>query len=145
MNENYIIHRELFRTICTKVIGEGSSRETYSSFVLPGHVVKVEDRAASFQNVIEWTVWQNVKTMPSVAKWFAPCDWISPGGSILLMRKTTPVPDGSFPTKLPEFLTDFKPSNYGMYQGNFVCHDYGLLSVGTNFLSRRLVPVTWSD
>lgn len=116
---------ELFKTICNKQIGSGMSRKVYDSKVMPDHVIKIEEEGRHFQNNLEWTVWQRIEWGDTqISKWFAPCDWISPCGTILIQKKTTPAI--KYPKQVPVFLCDFKKSNYGMYNNKFVCHDYGL-------------------
>lgn len=91
----------------------------------PDLVAKVETGSGSFQNVQEWEFWQAWCETKDVRRWLAPCADISPCGTILLQERTTPIPPGKFPDKMPDFLTDMKRSNYGLLKGKVVCHDYG--------------------
>lgn len=136
MSDNAVIHSEAFHMLKGEKIGAGMSRVVWSSPIWPDCVIKIEDSVAHFQNVIEWQTWQEVKDTP-YAKWFAPCRWISHSGSILIMEKTKPAPDKSYPDRMPKFLCDFKKTNYGMLGNRLVCHDYGLL------LMRGLTPAMW--
>jgi hypothetical protein len=144
MSTNPSIHREAFNLLCDEVIYHGMSREVWSSALFPDCVVKVEDRAAFFQNVIEWETWQRVKDT-WLARWFAPCRWISPNGSILVMERTRPAADRDYPAKMPVFLNDFKRRNYGMVGKNLVCHDYGISSLMDWGMSKRMVKANWTD
>lgn len=142
MSDNASIHRDAFWMLVDRKLGDGMSRSVWSSEVLPGCVIKVEDRASFFQNVVEWETWQRVKGTPW-EKWFAPCEWISANGSVLVMARTTPAP--KYPPRMPVFLTDFKRANYGMHKGRFVCHDYGTHLLFENGMSKRLKKADWRD
>ena len=134
------IKREAFWMLCDKKIGFGMSREVYSSLLFPDWVIKVEDESGKFQNVSEANTWQRVKDTP-FAKWFAPVVAISPCGGILIQKRTTAALN--YPKKLPLFLGDHKTSNYGMYEGKFVCHDYGYDWFIKHGLTNRTREVLW--
>jgi hypothetical protein len=142
MSENAFIHKELFRTICDEKIGAGMSREVWSSKVLPNSVIKVENSSGKFQNVMEWEVWNWVRGT-ECEKWFAPCEWISPCGGVLIMAKTRPAQ--KYPDKLPVYLTDTKKANYGMHGKRFVCHDYGVNTLLTFGMVKRMRNVRWRE
>ncbi|WP_342049880.1 MULTISPECIES: hypothetical protein [unclassified Cupriavidus] len=154
MSENAFVQRDAFHMLCDQVIGRGISRVVYSSKVLPDCVVKVEDGAGSFQNVIEWETWQRVSDTP-FSRWFAACRWISPSGSVLVMERTRPATPSEFPEKMPVFLTDFKRTNYGVSMmadpktgqpaETFVCHDYGTSLLFEHGMSKRLRKAEWWD
>lgn len=144
MSDNPTIHRDAFNLLCDERIGSGMSRVVFSSLVLADCVIKVEEAAASFQNVMEWQAWQQVKDT-EFAGWFAPCEWISPNGAVLVMKRTEPVASWSYPKRMPAFFTDFKRRNYGWLGGRLVCHDYGtalLMQVG---LTKRMRRADWVD
>ena len=115
------------------LIGDGSQREVYEWLPDDSLVAKIEVRAMCnlsksgakqrFQNAVEWETWDAAKGT-RVAKWLAPCVWISQNGTVLLMKKTTPL-DAPPKARMPGFLSDFKMDNYGMFDGRVVCHDYG--------------------
>lgn len=144
-------HREMASLLCHELIGEGMSRKVFSSLLLPDCVIKVEERSRFFQNVVEWETWQRVLNTEH-SRWFAKCKWISPNGQILIMERTRPAAPYEVPDKLPVYLADFKPSNFGMsmvprYKVNpkkqnwFVCHDYGtnlLFERGMSKLTRKI-------
>jgi hypothetical protein len=142
MSESVHAHREAFNLLCDQLIGTGIGRQVFSSAVFTGSVIKVESSAGSFQNIIEWETWQRVKET-KFAKWFAPCEHISPCGSLLIMAKTAPALE--YPEQMPAFLTDFKRANYGMLNGNLVCHDYGTNLLFENGMTKRLKKVEWWD
>lgn len=142
MSDNAAMHRELFWTLCDDRIGTGMSREVWSSKVLPNSVIKVESASGKFQNIMEWEIWNWVKGT-EYDKWFAPCEWISPNGSVLIMAKTASA--AKYPNKLPVFLTDTKKSNYGMLGNRFVCHDYGVTTLLTFGMSKRERKVRWDE
>lgn len=144
MTDDSYIHQEGFRVLCHEVIGRGMSREVYDSKVLPGFVVKTEQTAGCFQNIIEWETWQRVKDTP-MRIWFAPCEWISPTGAVLVMRRTERPTLKQFPKKLPVCFTDTKRTNYGLYEGRVVCHDYGTSLIFEHGMSKRMRNVNWWD
>ncbi len=157
MIENPYVFRDAFNMFCDDVIGRGMSRVVYSSKLLPGYVIKVEDGAGRFQNVIEWETWQRVKDTP-LSRWFAACHWISPNGSVLVMERTRPPAPTEFPAHMPAFLTDFKRTNYGMAKNQserphevfnaaeiFVCHDYGTHLMFEHGMTKRMQKADWWD
>lgn len=144
MSDNSTVHREAFWLLAGQQLGVGMSRKVYVCDLDREWVLKVEDDAGRFQNVMEWETWQAVKGT-QFEKWFAPCHHISPSGSVLVMARTTPAVPAKYPKRMPVFLSDFKRSNYGLYKGRIVCHDYG-----TNLLmdwgkTTRLRAAHWSD
>lgn len=144
MSDSPVVHREAFWLLCDNVIGNGMSRQVYDSSVFKDSVVKIENRAAFFQNVVEWETWNRVKDT-DFAKWFAPCEWISPSGTILVMKKTFQMLPDNYPDKMPAFFTDFKYANYGWYNGHIVCHDYGTSLIFENGMTKRLKKADWWD
>lgn len=140
MSDNTTVHREAFWMLCDKLIGGGMSRQVFDSRVLLDSVIKVEEAAGCFQNVAEWQVWQHVQGT-AFEKWFAPCEHISPSGTVLVMAKTAPA--HSFPDKMPAFLTDLKHGNFGMYEGRLVCHDYGMHLLFENGMTSRMRKAHW--
>jgi hypothetical protein len=142
MSTNGSVHKEAFWLLCDDRLGGGMSREVYSSKLMPDSVIKIEDVSCHFQNVIEWETWQMVRNTPA-EKWFAPCEFISPCGVILVMAKT--IQSNKYPEKMPVFLSDFKKGNYGLYRGNLVCHDYGTnLSMHHGLFTKRVRKANWS-
>lgn len=147
-------YRQAFDLLCDQLLGRGMSRNVFSSKLLPDCVVKVEEGAGSFQNVIEWETWQRVKDTPA-SRWFAACKWISPNGTILVMERTRPAAPSEFPESMPTFLCDFKRTNYGMASSVtraggagkdwFVCHDYGTHLMFENGMTKRMRKVEWWD
>ena len=138
------MHRDAFHLLCEDLIYQGMSRAVWSSELLPDCVIKVEDRAGYFQNVVEWETWQRVKGTP-FEHWFAPCRSISPNGAILVMERTRPAGDAQYLEKMPAYLCDFKRRNYGMLGDQLVCHDYGTNLLFEHGMTRRMVRANWSD
>lgn len=142
MSDNTSVHRDAFNLLCDERIGQGMSRQVFSSLLLPDCVIKIEDSSANFQNIIEWETWKAVKGTDFEAL-FAPCRWISPNGIVLVMEKTIPTND--LPARMPAFLADFKRGNFGLLRGQFVCHDYGSHLMLENGMTRRMRKVDWRD
>lgn len=154
MTTNEATWRQAFDLLCDKKLGEGMSRVVFSSNLLPDCVIKVEDGAGQFQNIIEWETWNRVRDTAH-SRWFAACKWISNNGSILVMERTRPPSPAEFPDRLPAFLCDFKRQNYGMAKSTarhgaagkdwFVCHDYGTHLMFENGMTKRMRKVEWWD
>lgn len=143
MTDNVAVHRDAFWMLAGEKLGGGMSREVYACDVFPDCVVKVEERAGHFQNVIEWETWLRVRDTP-YAKWFAACRWISPNGSVLIMERTEKLRDSELPKRMPAFLGDFKPENYGRIGRRVVCHDYGTHSMLETGMTKRTRAVRWN-
>lgn len=109
--------------ICGEHIGGGQYRAVYEHKLDPELVVKIEAEG-TFCNVEEWRIWSEVRSIPQAARWFAPCEAISPGGTILIQRRTTPVQLKRLPERIPYFFTDLKVGNWGRIGRRVVCHDY---------------------
>lgn len=137
------VQTDVFRMLCGDHLGRGSAREVYECAYDPSLVVKIENRAGSFQNIAEWHVWQDAQFIEHAADWLAPCVKISPCGTVLIQRKTSPAK--SYPERLPTWLTDTKRANYGLLGRRFVCHDYGVNLICNSGLSKRLRKVEWWD
>ncbi|WDZ97977.1 hypothetical protein Herbaro_09410 [Herbaspirillum sp. WKF16] len=147
-------HREAFHLLCHEKIGGGMSREVYSSKILPDCVIKIEDGAGQFQNIVEWETWRRVMDTP-FSRWFAACRWISPNGQILIMERTARPSPADFPEKMPVFLCDFKRDNFGLStlidqatgkpSHTFVCHDYGTNMLFERGMTKRMQTVEWWD
>lgn len=116
-------------------IGRGVSRHVYAVLGAPDMVAKVEQRSGSFQNALESEIWNEVQ-FTKWKVWFAPVIRISSCGMVLLQAKTHPIPPNQYPTELPDFFTDLKPENFGLYKGRVVCHDYALNMFTSNALSK---------
>ncbi|MBX3490901.1 hypothetical protein [Parvibaculum sp.] len=118
------VWQEFVHTLTGQQIGNGISRQVYEHATDPTLVIKVEMTAMTFQNVREWQTWDALKDT-KYAKWLAPCVLIGHSGNVLIQKRTQPIPAGKEPKRLPEWLTDHKRDNYGLYEGRIVCHDYG--------------------
>ena len=122
------IGRDLLRLVCGEVIDSGIGRTVYRCNLRPDLVLKFETESQSFQNVLEWDNWISFGDDPRVGPWLAPCVFISACGTVLAMERTIAPREKDYPEKLPAFLTDTKRRNYGMLNGKFVCHDYGIVN-----------------
>lgn len=143
-NFRNVAERDVFRMLCGHKLGSGSARQVYECAYNSDYVVKIEDRAESFQNVLEWHLWNDAEHMGTdVSKWLAPCVRISPCGVVLIQKRTQPAK--KYPEKLPSWLTDTKRQNYGMIGSRFVCHDYGVNLMCNSGLTKRLRKVDWWD
>jgi len=116
---------DLINMLCGKELGSGISRTVFVCRLDPTWVVKIDSKNGRDQNNKEWMIWDEVNSKPKLRKWFAPCEYISNSGRILIQKRTEPVRLSDVPKKLPSFLMDQKLENYGMLDGQFVCHDYG--------------------
>lgn len=124
-------------------LGSGESRDVFAAAQCPTQVLKIETGHSSFYNIREWDIWQEVKRGP-MAKWLAPCIAISGSGIMLVQARTKPlVKTDKLPARVPAFLCDIKPSNWGWYKGRIVCHDYGHNNVIWAGLTSSLVKANW--
>ena len=135
------IFEEAFNMLCDNLIGEGVHRQVYQCRLMPDAVVKVEKDNYQFTNIREYQVWEAVKDHKVLGKMFAPVLHISPDGKLLIMKRTSTA--YVYPDKLPVCMQDTKAANYGMLDGRFVCHDYGLNGMLEHGMSTRLRKVNW--
>lgn len=121
-------YKDSFNLLCGKKIGQGIHRQVFSCTIRPDLVVKVEDdEYRYFANILEQKFWDDHQYFDKVAKWLAPCEYLSPDGRILLQKRCDPVPsDYKMPDKLPAFLSDLKRTNFGILDGRLVCVDYAM-------------------
>lgn len=120
---------DAFNLLCRDQLGKGIHRDVFECRINPKLVVKVENDLPwrYFANVHEMKFWNDNQHCEAIAKWLAPCEYLSPDGLILLQRRCEPLRDSDkLPDKLPSFLTDVKKDNYGMLDGRLVCFDYAL-------------------
>ena len=119
---------EFFGFMLGNKLGEGKYRAVYVCEFNDKLVYKMEIRFEDlmFSNVMEFETWQQVKDTPH-AKWFAPCEGISRGGMILAQQRTQPIDPKRIPKKIPHYLSDAHPDNWGLLKGKPVVHDYGFI------------------
>lgn len=137
------IFEDAFNLLCGDKLGSGVHRDVFACRLRPDLVVKVEQAGEwrSFANVEEMRFWSENMYCPTVAAWLAPCEYLSPDGRILLQRRVRIAVDGdALPERVPAFLTDLKPSNYGWMDGRFVCVDY---AGRINDVSMRMKKAAW--
>lgn len=119
------VNRDFVRLFCGKLLGNGMSRQVFVLETDTTKVVKVESYGRYFQNVREWETWQALGHTKH-GKYLAPCFSISPNGSVLVQERVDPItPEALRNARLPDFLCDFKATNYGLFKGRVVCCDYG--------------------
>lgn len=119
------ICRDTFDLLVGERLGRGVGREVFACALSPELVLKFEVKGKSFQNALEWEVWQTFQYAPKLAKWLAPCVAISACGSVLVQKRTYPLRESALPRSVPSWLSDLKPDNWGELDGLPVCHDYG--------------------
>ncbi len=134
--------------ICGKHIGGGTFRDVFEYNTHNSHVIKLEPGSTDC-NLVEWMIWKEVKgltgDMAWVKDWFAPVEWISPNGRILVMKKTKPHHKKlSPPNKIPAFLWDVKLDNFGWIGNKFVCHDYGQFYNMINY-PKKMRKINWDN
>lgn len=136
------VHKDLLRLLIGKKIGGGASRQVYELRNNPELVLKIEDGSYDFGNIHESELWDNV-SHTKYAKWLAPVHAISPCGTCLLMARTEPVAKSQLPKFVPEWLTDLKQENWGLYKGRVVCHDYGFSLAISTGLTNKVRRADW--
>lgn len=131
-----------FNLLCGRELGRGIHRQVFECKIDPTLVVKVEhnEDERSFANAFEFRNWDEYSWAGDIAEWLAPVVAISPCGLVLLQRRTLDLRPHELPDKLPAFLTDHKPENYGLLDGRVVCRDYSTLISNA---SMRLRKVEW--
>lgn len=142
-----VCQRDFLNLFCGDQIGEGQGRRVYEYRPDPQRlVIKVETSAGSFQNIVEWEMWNLLSNRNSKwAKWFAPCVQIGSCGTVLIQRRTQ-TSDRPAPRKVPEIFNDMKPENFGWLDRQFVCHDYGFNLFGHHAMHKvRLIAPRWWD
>jgi len=137
-----IIARDFMHTLLGDVIGQGAFRRVYECTINPEIVIKIETDGYYHHNVHENEVWERVE-WTSHAKWFAPVINISPCGKVLVQKRTEPIPKNKLPEKIPNYFTDTKPDNWGLFDGRPVCHDYSINLLMEKGMSNRLVKAKW--
>lgn len=123
------IFEDAFNLLCHNKLGSGIHRDVFECRINDRLVVKVENDLPwrYFANVLEMKFWSDHQHCDKIAKWLAPCEYLSPDGLVLLQRRVEPIRDSDeLPKKLPTFLTDVKRDNYGWLDGRLVCFDYAL-------------------
>lgn len=134
-----------FNLLCGEKIASGYSRDVFECRIRKDLVVKVERNSAdmrTFCNVQEQLNWDQNQYHEKVAKWLAPCRYLSKDGLVLLQVRCEPLPASyKVPDKLPAFLTDIKRENFGLLDGRLVCVDYA--SLIPNY-SLRQTKVFWT-
>lgn len=141
MNKTF---EDAFNLLCGKQLGEGIHRKVFECRIRADLVVKVEqpdEPWRSFANAQEMLFWSNYVHCPEVARWLAPCEYMSPDGRLLLQRKVDHITSKTkLPPSLPTFLTDIKRDNFGLLNGRLVCVDYAMLVLNPEM---RLRKVEW--
>lgn len=135
---------DLFQMVTSRgdFLGNGVSRHVYTFGVDKSLVIKMEEED-NFQNILEWNVWNHVKGT-DLAKWFAPVEYISPCGKVLLQKKTKPFrSDNQLPDRIPSFFTDTKLDNWGLLGRQAVCHDYGYHLLLERGMKARTKKACW--
>lgn len=133
------VYYDCFNMICGAKLGHGIHRAVFECKVRKDLVVKVEsDDYRYFANVMEMKFWSDNQYCKEIAKWLAPCEFLSPDGRLLLQRRAQPIVDESqLPKMLPSFLTDLKMSNFGILDGRVVCVDYALNIANASMRMRK--------
>lgn len=123
------IGTDVFNMLCGDKLGEGIHRQVFECKLRTDLVVKVETNTTyrDFANVREMKFWTDNFHASKISKWLAPCEFLSPDGYVLLQKRTHVLRQNELPAKLPAFLTDIKPGNFGLYDGRVVCHDYAMV------------------
>jgi hypothetical protein len=135
---------DAFNLLCGDKIASGLHRNVFECRLRPELVVKVEhdEEWRYFANVKEMTFWEDNQHFKKAADWLAPCAFLSPDGRVLLQYKCRIATSfDELPPKIPHFLTDRKPQNYGwLPNGQFVCVDYAMT---IDNISTKLTLAKW--
>jgi hypothetical protein len=137
---NALVYEDLFNLFCGNLLGQGIHRSVFECKLRDDLVVKVEkqDPLRNFSNIFEMQLWDDNQYCKEIAKWLAPCEFLSPDGRVLLQKKCSPVPyDYKLPLNMPTFLTDLKRENFGILNGNLVCVDYAIYLADLNHKPKK--------
>lgn len=129
---------DFYHLMVGEKLGYGISRSVYAVNQNPGWVFKFETATRTFQNIMEWEIWQAIKDHPETAKWLAPCHFISDNGMVLIQSRTRKIEFYEMPTEVPAFVTDMQEKNWGLIDGKPVLHDYGYTHLLWNARKARL-------
>jgi hypothetical protein len=140
MSIDPVLLEDFLNLFAGALLGEGCSRKVFAHQRDPSLVIKVEEGSTN-HNVGEWDAWCAWGS-EKPGLWLAPCVALSPRGRVLLQRRVKPVTVEELPEMVPQFLTDLKASNFGLYEGRVVCCDYGTL---VTQLPQRLKKAHWND
>lgn len=152
---SFSVLRDVAGLFLGDVLGSGIGRTVYVLATDPSKVVKIEDTAGSFQNVIEWETWKDLQGT-RFARYLAPCHWISPCGIALVQSRVQTLPPLDADAiggrkqlenlRLPEFLTDLKRENYGFLEGRVVACDYGSnLAINHGACASKMRKPSWNS
>lgn len=123
-------------------IGSGCSRTVYTYVPDPNRfVIKIAQEDPT-DNFSEAAVWEAVKGH-DVSVWFAPVQYISKNGQLLVQRRTRPLHPCQVPRLVPVFIDDPHSENWGMLDGRAVVHDYAyhnLMRTGARTTRLRTNP-----
>ncbi len=135
---------DAFNLLCGDKLGSGIHRDVYACRLRPDCVVKVEIDTTwrIVSNYIEQKFWNDNEHRPNVARWLAPCMYLSPDARILIQRRVDPIRStDKMPDMLPTFLSDIKRENFGILDDKIVCVDY---AIHIDNVSTRLKKVSWT-
>lgn len=133
---------DAFNLLCGDKLGEGIHRNVFECRLRDDLVVKVEKEDAwrFFANVHEMKFWSDYQDNSAIAKWLAPCDYLSPDGRILLQKRVRMVqPMDAVPDALPQFLTDIKRGNFGWIGEQLVAVDYAITDTNASVRMKKAV------
>jgi len=138
-----IIGTEFFNFTCGDLLGYGISRYVFEYKRDKRWVVKI-DLSCYSANSLEWQIWSDVEKIPQLSKWFAPCGDMTRACSVMLQRRCKiKLPHDKYPNKVPDFFSDLKYDNWGMFNGKMVCLDYASTSLVQLRKDYKLVPAKW--
>lgn len=148
-----LVNEDALDILCGRLLGSGETRMVFDCAILPGYVVKVEQKPDSFHNIREYDIWSTVMYKPE-SKWFAEVKYMSKNGRILIMEKTRPPGFHEWPEQIPRFFADVKQENFGMtisldprtgkVTNRFVAHDYANHNLYETGLTKRMRKVDWN-
>lgn len=141
---NTVVSKDLLDLCTDKAISQGSTRSVYKSALAADEVLKFETSARRFQNILEWETWQIVQYFPKHKRWFVPCVSISDCGTILIQKYARDLEESELLAELPVYFADIKRENFGMFNGQVVCRDYGnTFLIDRGFNTTRMKKADW--
>jgi len=135
---------DVFNMFIGKYLGSGVYRDVFEFKQDHESVVKIDrgENESEHPNIVEFETWHALKNT-RWGKWLAPSRHIGVGGKLLIQARTYKIPAiFNMPKKIPSFLQDTHLGNFSLWNGNLVCHDYGMIKM---FGKIKMVDAKWRD
>ena len=139
---------DMMETMLGDKLGEGIHRKVFAHPLNDKVVVKIAtDPRGTQANVTEFKYYEEVSWLTGdlswVKDWFAPVEYISSNGGVLIMKRTEVRTNKKKPDEVPAFIQDAHEDNFGWIGNKFVCHDYGCQTFLTSQITKKMKKPYW--